>query len=111
MDKSIEQMRQDLASTSYAKSTQKKYLKAAPELAESFGRPVTELGRDELRAYVEHLRGQARSASWLKGKLAGVVFLYAKTLGRPMDVSFVAWPTPDAPLPPLLSLYDVAPLL
>jgi integrase/recombinase XerD len=111
MDKSIEQMRQDLASTSYAKSTQKKYLKAAQELAESFGRPVAELGRDELRAYVEHLRGQVRSASWLKGKLAGVVFLYAKTPGRPMDVSFVAWPKQYAPLPTVLSLSEVAAFL
>ena len=86
-------------------------MKAAQELAESFGRPIAELGRDELRAYVEHLRGQARSASWLKRKLAGVVFLYAKTLGRPMDVSFVAWPKQYSPLPTVLSLSEVAAFL
>lgn len=111
MDKSIEQMRQDLAPASYAESTKKQYAKAAEELAAYFGRPAAELGRDELRAYVEHLRGQKRSASWLKGKLAGIVFLYRKTLGRPTDVSFVAWPRQYSPLPTVLSLAEVASFL
>jgi integrase/recombinase XerD len=111
MDKSIEQMRQDLAFGEYAKSTQGHYLKTAERLAAHFGRPVVEIGRDELRAYVEHLRGQGRSASWMKMQLAALVFLYAKTLGRPMDVSFVVWPKQHSPLPPVLSQGEVAAFL
>jgi site-specific recombinase XerD len=111
MDKSIEQMGQDLAFAGYAQSTQQSYLKTARDLASHFGRLVTELGRDELREYVERLRGQGRSASWLKGKLAAIVFLFSKTLGRPTDVSFVVWPKQYSALPAVLSQADVGAFL
>src|SRR6516162_8197826 len=81
MDKSIEQMGQDLAFASYSGSTQKSYLKTVEDVAAHFGRPVVEIGRDELRDYVEALHERARSASWLKMKLAAIVFLFTKTLG------------------------------
>jgi integrase/recombinase XerD len=111
MDKSIEQMVQDLAFASYSQSTQKSYLRTVKAFASHVGRPVAEIGRDALRAYVEHLRGQECSASWMKMQLAALVFLYAKTLGRPMDVSFVVWPRQHSPLPPVLSQGEVAAFL
>jgi integrase/recombinase XerD len=111
MDKSIEQMARDLASAGYAKETQEKYLKAVEEMAEHFHRPLHELGRDELRVYVEELRTRARSASWLKTKLAALVFLYKKTLGRPTDVSFVCWPKQRSALPSVLAVDEIHALL
>lgn len=111
MDKTIEQMRQDLAFGAYSKGTLKQYVKTAEELAAHFGKPVGEIGRDELRAYAEHLGKRGRSASWLKMKLAAIVFLYRKTLGRPNDVSFVCWPRQRSPLPTVLSLEEVQALL
>jgi integrase/recombinase XerD len=111
MDQSIKQMGQDLARGAYSKSTQSSYLRTVEKLAAHGGRPVAELGRDDLRAYVEHLRGQERSASWLKTQLAALVFLYSKTLGRPTDVSFVVWPKQYSPLPPVLSQGEVAAFL
>jgi site-specific recombinase XerD len=111
MDESIQQMKQDLAFAVYAESTQKSYLKTAEQLAAHFGRPVATLGRDDLRAYVDHLRGQGRSASWLKMHLAALVFLFAKTLGRPTDVSFIVWPKQYSPLPTVLSQAEVAAFL
>lgn len=111
MDKSIEQMGQDLAFGPYSKSTREQYIQSAKELGAHFGRPVAELARDELRSYVEHLRGRGRSASWLKMKLGGIVFLYKMTLGRPMDVSFVVWPKQHSPLPTVLSQQEVAAFL
>ncbi len=107
MDKFIEQMRQDLAFGGYSNSTRKQYIRSAEELGAHFGRCVAELGRDDLRAYVERLWRQGRSASWLKMKLGGIVFLYAKTLGRPTDVSFVVWPKQRSPLPLVLSQQEV----
>jgi site-specific recombinase XerD len=80
-------------------------------LAAHFDRPVEAIGRDDLRGYVEHLRQQERSASWLKMQLAAIVFLYAKTLGRPTDVSFVVWPKQYSPLPTVLSQAEVAAFL
>jgi site-specific recombinase XerD len=111
MDTSIKQMGQDLAFAEYAKSTQAKYLKAINELEAYFDRPVADLGRDDLRAYFEHLQGRGKSASWLKTNLAAIVFLYRKTLGRPTDVSFVSWPKQYSPLPGVLSLDEVHALL
>lgn len=111
MDKSIDQMRQDLTSAGYAISTRKQYLATVEELAAHFGRPVAELGRDELRAYVEHLWVQQQSASWLKMKYSALSFLYRKTLGRPNDVSFVGWPKQRSPLPTVLSPDEVQALL
>jgi site-specific recombinase XerD len=110
MDKSISQMRQDLASGSYAKTTQESYLKTVEQLAGHFGRPIAELGREDLRGYVELLRGRGRSASWLKMQYAALVFLYRKTLGRPDVVSFVIWPRQRSPLPPVLSTDEVTAL-
>jgi integrase/recombinase XerD len=107
MDKSISQMRQDLAAGPYVKSTQESYLKSAEQFGAHFGRPVDELGRDELRDYFELLRGRGRSASWLKMQYAALVFLYRKTLGRPDEVSFVLWPRQRSPLPPVLSMDEV----
>src|SRR5260370_10473510 len=111
MDKSIEQMVQDLAFASYSQSTQKSYLRTVKAFAAHFGRPVGDIGRRELREYVELLRGRGRSASWLKMKLAALVFLYAKTLGRPTDVSFVVWPRQYSPLPVVLSQDEVGAFL
>jgi site-specific recombinase XerD len=111
VDKSIEQMEQDLAFANYAHRTQCDYLKTAKDLSARFGRPVEQIGRDDLRDYVEHLRERARSASWLKMKLAAIVFLFGKTLGRPMDVSFVVWPKQYSPLPTVLSQAEMAAFL
>jgi integrase/recombinase XerD len=108
MDKSIEQMRQDLAFAAYAKGTQADYIRTAKDLVAHFSRPAVELGREDLREYVERLRGQGRSPSWLKMKLAALVFLFEKTLGRPSDVSFVVFPKQHSPLPTVLSQAEVA---
>jgi site-specific recombinase XerD len=107
MDKCIEQMKQDLAFAKYDKATQAAYLKAAQELLTHFDRPVNAIERDDLRTYVEHLQAQGRSASWLKVKLAALVFLFAKTLGRPTDMSFIKFPKQHVPLPTVLSLAEV----
>ncbi len=111
MDKSIEQMRRDLAFAGYSKSTRKQYLKTAEDLAVHVQTPVTELGRDDLREYVERLRAQGRSASWMKMKLAALVFLFSKTLGRPTDVSFIVWPRQYSPLPTVLGQGEMGAVL
>lgn len=111
MDNSIAQMKQDLAFTGYAKSTQSKYLRTAEHLSKRFGRPVAELTRDELRTYVEELSSRGKSPSWLKIQLAAVRFLYRKTLGQPDAISFVSYPKQYSKLPTVLSLDEVNALL
>jgi len=111
MDVCINQMKQDLAFAEYATRTQEDYLKTAGSLLKHVGRPVEEIGREELRAFVGHLTKQARSASWLKVKLAAIVFLFTRTLGRPTEVSFIKFPKQHSPLPTVLSLGEVERLL
>ena len=111
MEKTLTRMQQDLAYAGYAQSTRESYLNSAKEMLTRIGRPVEGIGRDDLRAHVEHLRGQGKSASWLKMKLAAMVFLFTKTLGRPAEVSFVVWPKQHSPLPTVLSLEEVGAFL
>jgi len=107
MDKSIEQMRQDLALAGYAQRTRDRYLSTARRLAGRYGRPIVELTREQVRDIV----ATDRSASWKRMELAGLVFLWRKTLGRPEQVSFVSWPTSHQRLPEILSLEEVTALL
>ena len=111
MDNSIEQMQRDLASAPYADSTKKQYLANAKQLAAYFDKPVATLEREDLRRYVEHLQAMGRSASRLKMHYGALRFLYAKTLGRPNDVSFISWPRQHSPLPEIVSLDEVSALL
>jgi len=111
MDKSINQLGQDLALANYAKSTQRKYLRVANGLSSRFGRPVADLTREELRTYVEEVLARGKSGSWVSGHLGALVFLYRKTLGRPELVSFISYPKRHKPLPTVLSLEEVHALI
>jgi integrase/recombinase XerD len=111
MGKISDQMRQDLAQAGYAESTQRAYWSAARAFVARFRRPPTELGRTELREYVEELRGRGVSASRLKQHYAGLRFLYEKTLGRPHEVSFLSWPKQPRGLPKVLAQAEIVSLL
>jgi site-specific recombinase XerD len=108
MDKSIEQMQQDLAFAEYAIETRERYLGTVKQLGAHFGKPVAEIGRDELRSYTERLKERRSS---LRMHLAAIVFLYRRTLGRPNDVSFIKFPRKHSPLPTVLSAEEVQRLL
>lgn len=110
VDKSIDQMGQDLARAGYAKTTQEKYLKTAKELAERFSKAVAVVTREELREFVEDVVAR-QSSSGANIKLCALLFLYRRTLGRPQDVSFIKLPKRYYALPPVLSLHEVHALL
>ena len=110
MSKIGQQMRQDLAAAGYAESTQQVYWDAARAFAEHVGRSPAELGREQLREYVEVLRASGIGPSRLKQHLAGLKFLYDKTLGRPQEVSFLAWPKQPRAVPRVLSQQQVVAL-
>ncbi len=105
-----EQMRQDLARAGYATRTQQMYLSDARKLVKRFKKAPTEIGREELRQYVEELYASGIGASRIKQHLAAMKFLYEKTLGRPSEVSFMAWPRQPRPLARVLAAEDIAAL-
>jgi len=111
MDKSIEQFSRDLALAKYAKTTQARYVKIARQLGSRFGRPVSALGREDLRVYVEEVQARGRSASWVTAHLAALRFLYRKTIGDAERVSFISFPRRHRPLPTVLSLEEVGALI
>jgi site-specific recombinase XerD len=106
-----EQLRQDLANAGYALSTQDKYFAAAERFVGRFGQTPSRLGRAEVRTYTEELRASGASPSALKQVFAALKFLFEKTLGRPGEVSFLAWPRQPRMLPSVLSVAEVGALL
>ncbi len=105
-------MKADLESGSYAPRTREEYLRAAVRLVERFGRSPDRLGQREIRVYFDHARkAEKRSAAWLKLQMAGVRFLFAVTLGRPQEISWLQWPRVAVPLPVILSGQEVLALL
>lgn len=106
-----DQMRQDLALAGYALVTQRLYWLDARRFVARFGKPATEMGRAELRQYVEELKARGLSASRLKQHFAALKFLFDKTLGRPTEVSFLSWPSQPRPLPRVMSTGEVGALL
>ncbi len=105
-------MRQDLRLAGLAESTQKIYLGIARDFVRHFKRSPVEMGQEEVRAYVQVLQTERRlGPSQLKLHLAALRFLFAKTLGRPQDVSWISWPKQPHVLPDVLSLDEVTALL
>lgn len=111
MDKNIEQLSRDLALAEYSDSTCRTYVSAARQLCESSGKAIVDVTRDELRAHVEGVVRQEKSATQKRMRLSGILFLYRRTLGRPEMVSFVKLPRPYSPLPEVLGVEEVAALL
>lgn len=107
MENVLDQMRQDLARAAYAESTQIAYVQTCRLFLDEFRRPVEELGREEVRAFIAKLEARGRSASWMKMKLAALVYLFSKTLGRPNEVSFISFPRQHSPLPTVLCPSEV----
>ncbi len=107
------QMMLDLALAGYAETTQGAYLNSIRDHERFHGRSAAELGRDEARKWVEHLRQlePELSPQRLRQHFAALRFLYAKTLGRPEVTSFLSWPRDGRKLPVVLSEEQVRRLL
>jgi site-specific recombinase XerD len=111
VDKTIEQLSQDLARAGYAESTQIRYRKLAESLGAFFGKPIVSITRDELRVYVQTLTDKTDSVSQVQIALCALLFLFRRTLGKPEFVSFVKLPRKHSRLPVVLSKREVHALL
>jgi site-specific recombinase XerD len=105
-----ERMQQDLKLAGYAPSTQRQYLGAAKRLVARFRKPPEQLGQDELRMFVAELSASVGAAA-LKTTIAGVKFLYEKTLARPAEVAWMSWPSTPRGLPGVLGVIEIVALL
>jgi site-specific recombinase XerD len=111
VDKTIEQMGQDLALGGYAVSTRASYCTLAQELVEYVGKPVVEITREQIRAFVDATMARPLSMPSKLQRFCALRFLYRKTLGQPEMVSFIKAPKVHPPLPVVLSPDEVYRLL
>lgn len=111
MGKIRDRMTQDLALAGYAPGTQGHYLGAAVRFVRRFMRPPEQMGQEELRTHVAELVARGIAASTLKVQIAGLKFLYEKTLGRPNEVAWMSWPRAPRGLPRVLGMTEVVALL
>lgn len=111
MGKIRERMKQDLALAGYAPGTQDHYLGAAARFVKRFMLPPEQMGQEHLRTHVAELGASGMGASTLKVQIAGLKFLYEKTLGRPSEVAWMSWPRAPRGLPRVLDMSEVVALL
>ena len=106
-----DRMRQDLALAGYALGTQVHYLGAAIRFVRRFMLSPDCMGQEHLRAHVAELGESGLGASALKVQIAGLRFLYEKTLGRPAEVAWMSWPRAPRGLPRVLDISEIVALL
>lgn len=107
-----EKMQQDLNLGGYAEATKRVYLSAVAEFTRHYMRSPADMGQDQVRAYIRYLVEHKQLKSQrLRQHMAGLKFLYARTLGRPEVVSFLSWPSDPVRLPVVLSAEEVTRLL
>jgi site-specific recombinase XerD len=111
VDKTIEQLDQDLARAAYSESTRKRYRGVAVELGAFVGKPIPSITREELREFVQAVTERPVSVSTLQQRLCALLFLYRRTLGKPEFVSFIKLPRKHSALPEVLSKDEVHALL
>ena len=105
-------MEADLRLANLRPATQAEYLRCAKAFVKFHRRPPTEMGWEEVRAFLVHLRDELhRSPSTQKVYVSALKFLYSKTLDRPEVMR--PWFMPKVPekLPVVLSGSEVEALM
>jgi len=105
-----EKMAGDLALRGYKPGTCESYLRCAAKFAEYYMVSPTEMGEEEIRAYLLKVKKKGGLGA-LKMSVAALKFLYTHTLERPEEVVRIPWPKTPKPLPDILSGSEVSCLL
>lgn len=106
-----ETMEADLKIAGYSPSTRKIYRLYARQFARFHMRPPEEMGAREIRRFLLHLVDCGASAQTIRQARCGIRFLYAVTLGRPVEVDWIPLPRRGRRLPVILSRSEVKDLL
>jgi integrase/recombinase XerD len=105
-------MQRDLERGGYTSATIRHYLRCAQKFVDHFqGRSPMLLGQREIRLFVEHLYTRELSPQRVRQYLAALKFLYGRTLGRPQEVAWIAFPRAKKRTPSILCGSEVARLL
>ena len=106
-----QRMIDDLWLRNYSELTIHSYIDSVADFARYFNRSPERLGPDEIRKYQLHLINE-RKVAWptLQVRIAGLKFLYTKTLKQGWFVQEVAKPKVHRKLPSVLSREEVTAL-
>jgi site-specific recombinase XerD len=84
---------EDLKLRKFAPRTQYQYIRCIEHYAEFFGKPVEELGLEDVRAFLLYLVTEAEvSLGLLRHYVAALRFLYRVTLGMPWNPEQIPYP-------------------
>ncbi len=112
IEKTLEQMTQDLELKGLSEKTTEEYRRCARRFMDYHQRPAEALGLVEIRRFLLHrLLDDKVSGSTQKVTIAALRFLYANTLGRPDIVSEIRYPKVRSVLPDILSGTEVSQVL
>ena len=101
----------DLDLAGRSPSTRRIYLAAIQEFTAFQGHSPAESGQDDVRAWVRELGHRGLSTSRFRHHVSALKFLYARTLGRPSVVSFLASPKRKSVMPKVLAATELARIL
>ncbi len=104
-----DRMDSDLRLARFSESTRKQYLQQARAFVAFHMKPPTELGEAQIREYLHHLVDVCKvSPSVQKMAVAGIKFLFQKTLGRPEEVATIPWPKIPQSMPAILTFSELS---
>jgi len=106
-----DRMSRDMERAGLLPLTRKEYIAAIRHMTEFLGRPLEDLGPDDIRAWDDEMHRRGLGASWVRVHVAALLFLYRRTLPRPEMVSFLAFPRRRKRLPVVLSAEEAARVL
>jgi integrase/recombinase XerD len=108
----IQKMKEELVRRNYAATTLRGYLQAIRHFQQHVGKPLTELGADDIRSYHAHLLGKRKLAvSSVVVNICAIRFLYSKVLKRRDMKEDLPYPKERMRLPEILSPGEVAQLI
>jgi integrase/recombinase XerD len=107
-----DRMMHDLELAGYVPKTRRVYLNAIRDFAAYHRRSPGVLGADDVRAWIDVLTTVRKiGPQRIRQHMAALKFLYTKTLWKPENVSFLAWPSDPKRLPAVLAAEEIERLL
>lgn len=108
-----DRLESDIRLSRRAASTQNHYLHHCRKFLAHFpDRDPQQLGEAEVRAYLHHLVDERQVSQYThKMAVAGIKFLFVRTLGRPEAVARIPWPKVHDALPTVLAHAELVALI
>jgi len=99
MTKLRQRMVEDMEIRNFSPHTQACYLRRMTQFTRHFGRSPDQLGLEDIRSYLVHLREHGASAGVIGQTICGLRFFYLRTLGKDWNFHQLPYPRKEHRLP------------